>query len=349
MHDIKKTTEPHSVVVLTGTINQDTIAKYLPKARKDIQGHLKLDGFRDGKVPDALIDGQVGEDLLKDRAAEIAIREILPETLVQQQLVPIITPSVAITPKADGGAEIEVRVAVYPVVTLPDYKKIAHDEMQTVEPVTVTEEDVTNALIHFKRERVRVEALDAGTPPDEAYKKGEEIAVADLPQLDDAFVAQIGFETVALFEENVRKNLLTSKEDHTKSERRAKILKDITDLTDADTPEPLAEYEIAKMESGLTEYLMQQGATLDAYLEHIKKTRADLHTEWHDESHARAKTQLALIEISKRENLIEDETELTSLVDSALERNKGADPVAVRSHFSVILRNEKVLRFLEQQ
>lgn len=349
MHDIKKIKEPHSEVLLTAVIKKETIESYIPKARKEVQAHLKIDGFRDGKVPESFVDAQVGTALLTDRASEIALRELLPETLVSEHIAPIITPNVTITPQADGSAKVSVRVAVYPEVTLPDYKKIAHGVFANALQTVVTEEDIENALIHFRRERLRVEALESGDTPEIAQKKAADAATSDLPNLDDAFVKQIGFDTTLAFEESVKKNLLSSKEEREKSELRAKVLREITEGTQAETPHPLAEYEIAKMESGLTEYLLQQGATLDAYLAHIKKTREDLHADWHDESHERAKTQLALIEISKRENITEDEHELSSLVDSVLAKTKDADPVAVRSHYSVILRNEKVLRFLEQQ
>ncbi|MFM2414789.1 MAG: hypothetical protein RI911_482 [Candidatus Parcubacteria bacterium] len=349
MSTFTKTTKPGSLVVIDGTFTKDEVATCIPKARQQLKKRVTLDGFRDGAIPDAMLDAKIGLPLITDTAAEILLREKLPALLIEHGVMPLVAPQVSIHTHEDGAAHVTIEATVYPLVTIPDYKQIAADINKNKKEVTITDEEAANALIHFRRERVRVEALERGESPESALKSAEETVVEALPPLDDEFVKQIGFDSIAAFEENMRKNLHTSKSDQVRSEHRAEILKAITMETKADVPEPLVAYEIAKMESGLSEYLSQVGLTLDGYLQQIKKTREDIHTEWHDEAHKRAQTQLALIEIGKRENIEEDKKELDALVQSVLQRMPDADTVAVETHYATVLRNEKVLSFLESQ
>jgi FKBP-type peptidyl-prolyl cis-trans isomerase (trigger factor) len=289
----------------------------------------------------------VGDHALYEKAAELCVADILPSVLAEHAVLPLTAPHVSVHTHDGKEAHVTIEAPVYPTVTLPDYKEKAASINSGKTEVAVTEEEVTNALIHFRRERVRVEALEQGATPEAALTTSEEAAPETLPPLDDAFVTQIGFKSAADFEESVRKNLHTSKTDRARSEHRSQILKAITEETTAEVPEALVEYEIAKMEAALAEYLMQAGMTLDGYLTQNNLTREKLHTEWKPEATIRAKTQLALIEIGRRESITEDEKELNELVSSVMAKMKDADETAVRSHYATILRNEKVISFLE--
>lgn len=347
MSTFSKQQKEGSLVVLDGTFTKDEVLAYTNKAKQLLKKQISLDGFRDGSVPDSLIEAKVGSRTIHDTAAELLLQEKLTQILIEHGVLPLVAPHASIHTHDDGSAHVTIEATVYPTVTLGDYKSTALEINKNKKVVSVTEDDIANALIHFRRERVRVEALESGATPEAALQAAESAVIETLPPLDEAFVTQIGFESVAAFEENLKKNLHTSKEDQTRSEHRAAILKAITDTTDADVPGPLVEYEIAKMESGLAQYLNEAGMTLDGYLSQIKKTRDDIHAEWRPEATIRAKTQLALIEIAKRENISEDTKERDALVQSVMERMKDADKNAVEAHYTTLLRNEKVMAFLE--
>jgi FKBP-type peptidyl-prolyl cis-trans isomerase (trigger factor) len=347
MQKFTKTQKSGSIIVLEGNFTQEEVAAFTARAKQALKKQVQIDGFRDGNIPDAMLEAKVGANTIRDTAAELLLNEKLPTLLMEHNVMPLVAPHASVHTHDDGVAHVTIEATVYPVVTLPDYKKIATDINKNKKEISVTDEDVTNALIHFRRERVRVESLERGESPETALKNSEDTAVESLPPLDDEFITQIGMRSVAEFEENIKKNLHTSKSDQTRSEHRAAILKVITEGTTADTPEPLVEYEIAKMESGLAQYLAEAGMNLDGYLSQIKKSREDLHKEWHEEAAGRAKTQLALIEISKRESITEDRKELDALVESVMNRMKDADRNSVEAHYATLLRNEKVLTYLE--
>lgn len=347
MSTFSKQQKEGSLVVLDGTFTKEEVLGYSAKAKQLLKKRISLDGFRDGNIPDSIVEAKVGAHTIHDTAAELLLQDKLTSILMEHGVLPLVAPHASIHTHDDGSAHVTIEATVYPSVTLGDYKSLAKGVSKDSTEVVVTDEDITNALIHFRRERVRVEALESGSTPESALKAAEDAVVETLPPLDDAFVTQIGFESVAAFEENLKKNLHTSKTDQARSEHRAALLKAITDATDADVPLPLVEYEIAKMESGLAQYLSEAGMTLDGYLSQIKKTRDDLHADWKPEATVRAKTQLALIEIAKRENITEDAKERDALVESVMSRMKDADKNAVEAHYTTLLRNEKVMSFLE--
>jgi F0F1-type ATP synthase alpha subunit len=79
-------------------------------------------------------------------------------------------------------------------------------------PAVVSDDEHAETLTHFRRERARVEKLEAGVDPKEAAEASKTLAAADLPTLDDAFVKPFGYESVAAFETAVRENLQHEKE-----------------------------------------------------------------------------------------------------------------------------------------
>lgn len=354
---VTKTNKPGSIVEITGTLPKEHLAKERGHMLEILSHQIQVDGFRAGSIPEAMIVAKVGEDYIQQKTAEHALEHDLHHVLIEHGILPIVPPHIHVSLNADGSAAVTVTATIYPAVTLPDYKKIASEVMVGTKEVTVTDADVLDALTHFRRERLRVESIEAArgadgtltTPEADILKKADETPVENLPPLDDEFVTQLGFADVAAFEEHVKKELHTGKTQHERSERRAKMLKAICEQSVADVPEPLIEYELAKMEASLADYLAQAGQTLEAYFAKVGKTRADIHAEWKPEALIRAQHQLALIEIAKREKISENESELETLVEDTMKRNPDASQPAVHSHYQVLLRNEATMQWLEQQ
>lgn len=357
MQNITTVTKPGSIIEITGTLSADLLTKERVHMLEILSHRVQVDGFRAGSVPEAMLVQKLGDDYIKEKTAEHALDHELHHLLIEQKVLPIVPPHIAVKLQADGSAAVTITATVYPTIILPDYASIAKKVMQGRSETTVSETEVLDALTHFRRERMRIELVESNrsedntlsTPEADLLKQADDTPVESLPPLDDEFVKQIGFDTIEKFEEHVRKELHVGKTQHERSERRAKMLKEICEKPVADVPEPLVEYELAKMEAGLADYLAQGGQTIESYFAKTGKTRESLHTEWKDEATVRAQHQLALIEIAKREKISEDEKELNALVDSVLDRQPDANKESVHAHYQVILRNEKVMQWLEQQ
>ena len=138
--------------------------------------------------------------------------------------------------------------------------------------------------------------------------------------------------------------------------KRVAIQKKRTRLTDAiiekagiTVPQILIDSEVSQLFAQLKDDLDRAGLKLPDYLSHLKKTEADLKQEWQEPAEKRAKLQLILNEIAKQEKIEPDEAMLTNQVSQLMEQYKDADEANVRVYVASVMRNEKVMEFLEKQ
>ena len=328
----------------------DVLEKYRAEALKEIQASATLDGFRPGKAPIERIIAVYGESTVLKHAAEHAIQHELPELLAKESLLAIESPHVSIEePKAGSPLPFSARVALLPKVELPDYKKIAARQNEQKEEMTVSDDEHKDALMHLRRERFRIEKMETGTEPQKAAEESRSAEEKDLPALDDEFVQSLGYENTATFSDMLRTNIKTEKERHAKEKKRAAILDELVKGATISYPALLREYELDDMEARIKDDLMRIGRTFDEYMAEVKKTREELRSDWKDAADKRARTRLILSEIARTEKLDADPAELAHELEHAKKQYSSASPEVLRTNIVHALRNEAVLKFLEQQ
>jgi FKBP-type peptidyl-prolyl cis-trans isomerase (trigger factor) len=335
-------------VELKAEIPAEVLARHRELALKEFQKTAKLDGFREGHAPLDRIIAVYGEDAILARAAERAIQDELPEILAAEKVLIIEAPRVT-TEKPQPGKPLvfSARAALAPSVELPDYKKIAAKHTETKEEITVSDEEHAQALTHLRRERARIDKIEAGTEAQKAAEESRAAEEKDLPVLDDAFVQSLGIESAEKFSEVLRGNIKTEKEMQAAERRRAAILDDLVKGSKISYPAALREYELDDMEGRIKDDITRAGQTFEGYLAHAKKTRAELRTDWHDAADKRAKVRLILAEIARKETIEPEEKMLEKEVEHAKKHYPAADPIALRAHIAHAMRNDATLRFLE--
>lgn len=332
---------------VSATISPETLETYRTEALKEIQKTAKVDGFRPGHAPLERIVEIYGESAIMRAAAEHAIQGELPLLLAAENVMVIEAPKVTTdTPEAGKPLSFTARAALAPSVTLPDYKKIK-DAHGKSEPVVVTDEEHAQTLSHLKRERARIDKVEAGAEPAAAAEEARAMEEKDLPDLDDTFVQALGYPDVAAFTEAVRKNMQTEKEMQQVEKRRAAILEDLVKGAKISYPASLKEFELDEMEGRMADDLSRAGATLEQYLAEVKKTREELRASWQEAADKRAKVRLILAEISRTEHIEPDAGALAHEIDHAKKLYPQADPDALRAHIAHAMRNEAVLRWLD--
>lgn len=329
-------------------IPAEILAKYRIEALKEIQKTAKLDGFRAGHAPEERIIQVYGEGAILREAAEHAIAHELPELLAAEKLLIIESPRVTTDPPESGKPLVfTARAALAPKVELPDYKKVAAKIMEAKEEISVSDDEHTEAMTHLRRERARIDKIEAGT---EAQKAAEESRAADpkdLPALDDTFVQSLGYENAEKFSAALRENIKTEKEMRAREKRRGEILDELVKDSKISYPAALREYELDDMESRMKDDLTRMGTNFDAYLTQAKKTREEIRTEWKESADKRAKVRLILTEIARKESIEPDEEVLKKEVEHARQHYPEADPNVLRTHIAHAMRNDATLRFLE--
>lgn len=281
-------------------------------------------------------------------AAEKAIQEELPEILAKENLPIVEAPKVSTdTPERGKVLSFTARAPLAPEIELPDYKSIGEKLRGNKEDISVTDEEHNEALTHLKRERARIDKIEAGEEPAKASEAAREMKEEELPAIDDAFAQAIGYENAEAFSKALRENIKNEKEFRAREKVRAQILDELAEKAKISYPALLKEYEIDDMQARLTDDLSRMGHTLDAYLAEQKKTPEELRKEWEPAADRRAKVRLILGEIARKEALEPDPEIVEHELVHAKEHFPSGDETMLRMHVVHALRNEMVLRFLE--
>lgn len=335
---------------ISAEIPAESLEKYREQTLKEFQKTAKLDGFRQGHAPTERILQVYGESTVLKHAVEHAIQHELPELLASEKTLIVESPRVTIESVEKGKpVKFTARAALPPSVELPDYKAIAKKKNAAKEEITVSDDEHKEAMTHLRRERARIDRMEAGIEPQKAQEESRALKEEELPELDEAFVQSLGMESVEKFSEGLRANIKNEKELRAREKRRAEILEELTKRSTIKYPAILREYELDDMEARLKADLERMGGTFEAYLAQVKKTREQLREEWKETGDKRAQVRLILSEIARKENIEADQDALEREVKHAREHVPNADPQALRAHISHALKNEATLKFLEEQ
>jgi trigger factor len=359
------TREAGSQVKISGEIPWAELAHERGAAIKKLGAHIAINGFRAGHVPETMLVKHIGEMNILVEMAERAIAHMYPHIVEAHDIDVIGYPKIDITKIApENPLGFTATVAVLPDITLPDYQSIAKEANSKKESADVTDADVDQQIEDILRQKAAYERLqnkaaakadgDLPTPETvEPIETEEDLKKLPIPALTDEVVAGLGqpgqFTNVADFKAKVREHLEIEKKREVEAKHRATITDTIIADTTMELPSVLIESELNQMFAQMNEDLERANLKMDDYLAHIKKTRDDLKTEWTPSAEKRAKLQLILNEIAKKEAIKPDETQLKSQVDQLAAQYKDADPHRIAVYVASIMQNEAVMKMLESQ
>ncbi len=365
--DFKKafsvTPEAGSQVKIAGEIPWEELLAERSEAIKKLGTNVAIDGFRPGHVPEAMLVQRIGEMNILMEMAERVIAHMYPHIIDTHELDVIGYPKIDITKIApENPLGFTATVAVLPAITLPDYQSIAKEANSKKETTDVTDADVDNQIEDILRQKAAYERLqqkavakaegDLPTPETvDPIETEEDLKKLPIPELTDDVVAGLGqpgqFTNVADFKAKVREHLEIEKKREVEAKHRALITDTIIAGTEMELPAVLLESEINQMFAQMNEDLERANLKMDDYLAHIKKTKDDLKAEWTPAAEKRAKLQLVLNEIAKKENITPDKEQLKSQVDQLAAQYKEADPHRIAVYVASIMQNEAVMKMLE--
>jgi trigger factor len=130
--------------------------------------HVKIQGFRAGKAPLALVEKQADPNMLQSEFLDAALNNAYGQALDHEKLRPIAQPEVKIVKFVPFTTlEFEAEVEVVGEVTLPDYKRIRVEKKK----VTVATKDVDEVIANL---RTRIAGKKDVTRP---AKDGDEVVI----------------------------------------------------------------------------------------------------------------------------------------------------------------------------
>ena len=135
----------NSSVRLTITVAEEAIRKEYDELLSEYCRNVRMDGFRKGKVPPAILLRKYGEVILGETAEKV-VQKSLQQALEGGEHKPIATsvPTVDAADKLELGKEFSYKVTfdTFPKIELPEYQGLEYEELE----VEVGEEDLEREL-----------------------------------------------------------------------------------------------------------------------------------------------------------------------------------------------------------
>ncbi len=145
-----------SMVELTVEVNAADFEAAIEKAYKKQRGQIRVPGFRPGKAPRKMMEQMYGSGIFYEEAVNIALPDAYANAIKEQDLNVVGYPKVELQDISKEGFYFKATVAVYPEVTLGQYKGIEAPKYEAA----VTEEDVNSRLKEMADRNSRMVDLD---------------------------------------------------------------------------------------------------------------------------------------------------------------------------------------------
>lgn len=325
----------NSEIEIKAQIPEYVVSKYKERAVKNLSKNIKIDGFREGHIPENILISKIGEQTILEEQTQMALADIYPNIIKDEKLNVIGRPEVTITKLAPNNPiEFKIKSALMPEFELPKYKKTASGIKEDKDTDSVTDKEL----------EIILEQIKTGIAGQKKETEQKEV------ELTDDFVKTLGdFKDLADFKTKIKENLIKEKQIKAKEKRRGKIMEAIIKEIKIDIPTILIESELDKMLAQFKDDVARMNIKFEEYLEKIKKTEEDLRTEWKLDAEKRAKFQLILNKISVAEKIKVPEEEIKKEVAHILKHYKDAKPENARVYIESVLTNEKVFQLLEKQ
>ena len=338
-----------SQVEITASIPNEVLETFRTQALKNINESISVDGFRKGMVPENIIVAKVGDMAILEEMSELALSKAYLDILIDNKIDAIGRPSVQVTKLAKGSpVEFKITTAIVPEFTLPDYKKIAQAEIKksSADDLKVSEKDIDEAILRIRKSHASHEGHDHEKMSTEEHDKAIE---ASMPPLTDEFVKTLGdFSDVPDFRNKLSDMIALNKKDDAREKSRIRIADAIAEATTVELPDVMVQSELERTQAQFEADIERMGVKLDDYLKHAKKSLDEIRAEWRPHAEKKAKLQLILNEISKKEKIAPTPEEIETEVNHITEHYKDADRERAGVYAETVLTNEKVFQFLEE-
>jgi len=161
---------PESQVGMDVEFSSEEFNGFYDKAVSLLANNLKIDGFREGKVPKEMAEKRLAEEKILTQAAEIAVQDAYERIVNENKIEPVSRPEIAIKKLAKSNPFVfSIKVAVMPEVALADYGKIAAGVKR--KDVKVTDKEIEESLRWLQKSRAKF------TAKNEPAEKGDFIEI----------------------------------------------------------------------------------------------------------------------------------------------------------------------------
>ncbi len=138
----------------------------------------------------------------------------------------------------------------------------------------------------------------------------KEIKEKEVPELDDEFAKDLGFDSLEEMEADIREDIADRKQQQVEREYENKLVEGVVDNVEVTVPETMVDSQIDSMMQQMKMQAQQQGIDFDDYMEMTGMDESSLRDQHWEEAENRVKSNLALDAIAEEEELEVSEEEL---------------------------------------
>ncbi|MEK7094048.1 MAG: trigger factor [Patescibacteria group bacterium] len=329
-----------SKVSIEAEVTEDFFNQCFKETTERFRQEFEAPGFRKGHVPEQIFLERVNQGHLLEEAAEAALRKAYPQIIIDNDIKPLATPSVTITklaPKNPMGFKAEVTVR--PEAKLPDYKKIAKKAFLGEVPIELREEEVETFIKQILDMEAKVRDRASENP------KNTELPAVELT---DELVKQLGsFENVEDFKSKIREDMLAQKKLEAARDKRENFAKQLIEASTLILPKEITEEEIESSFARILQDLKAANLTLEDYVKRLNKTEDEFRKEKREQIESQMKMRFLLEDIANEEKIKAPEEEVQAEVSRLRKTNPEARSDDLIPYVELLIRNEMVLRSLE--
>ena len=161
---------PKSQVGMTIEVPTEVVDATYERVLNRLVSRAKIEGFRPGRAPRALVEARLGPALVREEVVETMVPEVIRQALEEKSIDPIENPDVEVLELERGRpAKLKATISVMPEVTLADVATLQPD---------LHGHEVTEEMLERRLEEVR-EPMAEITPVEREARLGD-IAIIDV-------------------------------------------------------------------------------------------------------------------------------------------------------------------------
>ena len=159
---------PKSQVGITIEVPAEVVDAAYERVLSRLVSRARLEGFRPGRAPRALVEARLGPAALREEVVETMVPEVVQQALKERSIDPIENPDVEVLELERGRpARLKATVSVMPEVTLGDATKL--------NPV-IPSIEVTDEMLERRLEALR-EPMAEITPVEREVRSGDVVVI----------------------------------------------------------------------------------------------------------------------------------------------------------------------------
>lgn len=171
---------PKSQVGMTIEVPAEMVDATYERVLNRLVSRAKIEGFRPGRAPRALVEARVGPAALREEVVETMVPQVIQQALEEKSIDPIDNPDVQVLELERGRpARLKATISVMPEVNLADIKTL-HPDLHG--------HDVTEEMLERRLEDLR-DPMAEITPVEREVRMGD-IAVIDVEVEADGKVVE---------------------------------------------------------------------------------------------------------------------------------------------------------------